>query len=181
MLILYNNIIYICTLFESTHMYTYIYIYIYIYICISCAPCGPAEVRCPPGRRCPASWPRWESLYKSGTSYKAVFHHQYQYHIIIISIILSISTIFVYHQYHRISVSVSVSVSSYCRQYRIKQALPGRGSKCVCVCEWVSECVCSWSPEGGLLVFKLSPYKISKSPSQPGGGPLPLPLGFAGL
>ena len=29
-------------------------------------------------------------------------------------------------------------------------------------------------PEGGLLVFKLSPYKTSKSPSQPGGGGPPL-------
>ena len=28
-------------------------------------------------------------------------------------------------------------------------------------------------PEGGLLVFKLSPYKTSKSPSQPGGGRVP--------
>ena len=34
-------------------------------------------------------------------------------------------------------------------------------------------------PEGGLLVFKRSPYKTSKSPSQPGGGFPPLPLGFA--
>ena len=40
---------------------------------------------------------------------------------------------------------------------------------------------CASRGEGGLLVFKLSPYKTSKSPSQPGGSPPPLPLGFAGL
>ena len=33
-------------------------------------------------------------------------------------------------------------------------------------------------PEGGLLVVMLSPYKASKSPSQPGGG---LPPSAAGL
>ena len=33
-------------------------------------------------------------------------------------------------------------------------------------------------PEGDLLVCKLSPYKASKSPSQPGGGPPPSAAGL---
>ena len=55
---------------------------------------------------------------------------------------------------------------------------------CVCMCRDATRSfgTCSKNmPEGGLLLFKLSPYKTSESPSQPGGGPPPLPLGFAGL